>query len=144
MNTTLEQYKKITQDNTKKVTLPNGIIFTIKKLNSRELMDAGELFLTGYSSILTGATEKAINKKPLTPEETISLMKQAESFMIKAVIDPPLSLKEEDGKLCLKNIDDVNFNFLSNEITSYSFGKGETLKIPSSKENNVSDIGSTS
>lgn len=124
---TVDDYKKIIQ-NEKRITLPSGAVFVIRRLNGRDLFTKISFPFQSFSqltetdnSVDKEKAEIMFNKK--TAAEKEAMFSAIEKVVVLAVKTPALSLSDEPDKLQINNITDDDYNFLVKEIFDFSLSK---------------------
>lgn len=114
---------------TKKVILPSGSVFEIKTITGRDYLSEINLPIKSSKEISLEDPEKAkeyIRTAP--PEKQKEIIEANSRVIIKATINPQLSLIETPGKLCIDKLTDEDYYSLLKEITDFSLGGRENLK----------------
>jgi len=131
--TGIADYRKKTQA-TKKVKLPSGAVFEIKKVTGRDFLREGTLPIQGTRDIVESEEKRKIWWDRLNPEQKKKQMQTLDSMICLAVVNPGLSMEKTEGKLCVSELTDSDYYALLSEITKFSFG-GEDLKSFRDKSN---------
>ena len=126
--TNVDEYLKL-KEKIKEIKLPSGAIFEIKKVSTRDKLLKGEFPIINSANIKL-QDEKNINEqnKNLSKDSMIENINFANKFIVEAVINPKMSLEQKEGFLYINDLSDEDANFLLEEISNYSFGRGQDLK----------------
>lgn len=119
-------YLELTKSaDTKKVTLPSGAVFEIRKVTGRQsLAEMGSLGLKDISSYTSPDAKDRAKQlaAKVTPEERTKLVKLNDRLLVRAVVAPQLCLEPEANKLCVENLTDKDYYALLAEINMFSRG----------------------
>lgn len=122
--TSVEDYRNTVQKE-QTVTLPSGAIFTIRKINTRELLKTGKIpLLSADDFTSTSEEKKKILASKMTQEERKSVLEYNDKIIVLGVVQPQMSLERVEGKLHIEDLTDADYYFLLNSIIK----GGEDLK----------------
>lgn len=120
---------------TKEVELPvSKAVFLIRKVTSRDYIE-NDIIIEGLPILsVNDITQENIVEKAqilwskMTHDQKKKQITDAKKIMTIAVVEPKLSLIEEENKVCVDELDDDDFNALMAAINEFSFG-GKNLKF---------------
>ncbi len=128
-----EFYKKAKTKKT--IKLPSGFIFEIRKINVRDY--GANIPLKTLDDIVKKSDEKeAIQFSKMSSEQKQEAMKINNWLICDGVINPPISLCEEAGKVYIGDLSDDDYFFLLNEILNFSRGE---ISLKFFRKDGVSD-----
>ena len=136
--TSIEDYRKNSVV-TKQVKVSSGAVFEIKKLTKRDLMLSGFFPAQSLKQVqsLSNEQRKEFLSEKITTESSLKL----NNFLIcKSVINPSLSMLPENGKLCVDELSQEDYDDLSVAINELSFSGGGEENLANFREWESSDI----
>ena len=127
MTTGISDYRKMVSGE-KEITLPSGAVFRIRKIRGRDYLKTGAFPVKSTVEIArSGKSEDSIWTE-MSEEDRKKMIETMDSIITIAVKEPRISLKKEEGKLCVDELSDEDYYFLVNEINSFSIGGQENLR----------------
>ena len=109
------------------VKLPSGMVVKLKRPRFSSLIKEG-LLPQGLLSVAIKIAEGGI-PKTMSSEEYSDVQKVMEVYVANAVIDPKITLENEEGKMPVSKIPDMDFYY----ITTFAMGlikpKGEVEEV---------------
>lgn len=130
MPSTVEDFKKLAR---KIVKLPSGLEVEIRRLTAFDFVDLGELPMPAPQPQTVGlpAEGPPTDSGPADPERTRKVRDYTGKFIVRAVISPPFSDKDEDlGNPAVVHVRDLaldDFNALGVEIAELAGVKKEVV-----------------
>jgi len=124
--TGIDEYRKQT-GGTQEVPLPTGAVFKIRKLTGRDFMRQGNFPVSSSKDIVQAKKELTEKWLTMSAEEKREQMFTVDRIVVKAVVEPLISLEMEKDKLCIHEIKDPDYYALIKAITAFCMG-GEALK----------------
>lgn len=111
----------------KEIPLPSGAVFKIRKVTGRDFMSEGNFPVSSTRDIVQAKKEASAAWDNMASEQRKEKIKAMNGIIVMAVKEPKISLEPEEGKLCVKEINDTDYFALVEAISTFSMG-GEELK----------------
>ena len=107
-----------------------GEKFIIRKTTGRDYVKSYQGLPIEDTKSVSGLYNKGKKKEwaDLSPAEKKESLKVLDTVLIKALVDPPLTRTNEEGKLSVDDLSDSDYYFLIAEASKYSGNGGEELK----------------
>ena len=125
--TGIEDYRKRTQA-TKLVALPSGAKFEIKKVTGRDFLRQGTIPVQGTRELMESEEHRKAWWDRLSDDQKKKQMETLDKMLSLAVVSPELSTEPREGALLVNELTDDDYYALLSEITTFSFGRGESFK----------------
>ena len=122
--TSVSEYKKSIQAETKVVKLESGNVFKIQKLSKvRHFVVEGTLPVESTKDI-SQAENTAKNWNSMSGSEKRNSLKLTDKMICASVVEPQLTLDQQDNTICIDDVADLDYYGLINEINKFKTEAG--------------------